>query len=290
MTKPLTLLQVHAHPDDEASKGAATNARYASEGVRCVLVTCTGGEAGDILNPAEDRPDVRADLAAVRRRELARSVEILGYDALHLLGFRDSGMPDSDHNAHPDNLWNTPFDEALRRLVTIVRTERPDVILGYDEDHSGYPHPDHIRAQELTFSVVDAAADSSRFTDAGDPWQVAKHYAMGWTRRRVQALHDAILEIGGDATFWAERLEGWEPTKDDAYRTRIWIGDHVKHRSEALRAHATQVAPDSFFFAVDDETIARVYPYEDYRLVRSTVPIKTNAEGIEEDLFSGCGR
>ena len=287
MTKPLTLLQVHAHPDDEASKAAATNARYAAEGVRTVLVTCTGGEAGDILNPAEDRPEVRENLPAVRRRELDRSIEILGYAALHLLGFRDSGMPDSEHNRHPDNLWNAPFDEALGKLVAIVRSERPEVVLGYDEDHSGYPHPDHIRAQELAFAVVDAAADPSRYPEAGEPWQVRKLYAMGWTRRRVAALHDQIVAQGGDASFYAARLEGWDPAKDAPYTTRIHIGDYLKHRSEALRAHATQVAPDSVFFAVDDDTLARIYPYEDYRLVRSAVDVVRNAEGVEEDLFSG---
>jgi mycothiol S-conjugate amidase len=278
-------MQIHAHPDDEASKGAATTARYASEGVRCVLVTATGGEAGDVLNAAEDRPEVRADLAAVRLRELQRSVEILAYERLHLLGYRDSGMPDSEPNAHPENLWNSPFDSVLDALVVIVRAERPQVILGYDEDHSGYPHPDHIRAQELAFAVIDAAADASR--PGGEPWRVSKLYAMGWTRRRAQAVHDAIVAAGKDASFLAERLEGWDPAKDDRYTTRIWCGDHLKHRSEALRAHATQVAPDSFFFAVDDDALREIYPWEDYRLVRSDVEVERDVDGVETDLFSG---
>src|SRR2546423_15238839 len=96
MTGPLCLLQVPAHPDDEASKGSGTTAKYAAEGVRNVLVTCTGGEAGDILNPAADTPDVRADLPAVRIKELHESVAILGYDSLHLLGYQDSGMPETE--------------------------------------------------------------------------------------------------------------------------------------------------------------------------------------------------
>ena len=278
-------MQVHAHPDDEASKGAATTARYASEGVRCVLVTATGGEAGDILNPAEDRPEVRADLAAVRLRELDRSVEVLGYQALHLLGYRDSGMPDSEPNQHPENLWNSPFDAALDALVAIVRRERPQVIIGYDDDHSGYPHPDHIRAQELAFAVVDAAADPAR--GEGEPWTIAKLYATGWTYRRAKAIHDAMVADGKDASFLAERLKGWDPAKDARYTTRIWCGDHLKHRSEALRAHATQVAPDSFFFAIDDDVLRELYPWEDYRLVRSTVEVDLDEHGIETDLFSG---
>ena len=119
------VLSVHAHPDDEASKGAATMARYGAEGVRTVLVTCTGGEAGDILNPEADTEDVRADLAAVRRRELDDAVRIIGYDALYLLGYRDSGMPDTEPNAHPDNFANADLDEAVGRLVEIIRGRTP---------------------------------------------------------------------------------------------------------------------------------------------------------------------
>ena len=106
-------------------------ARYGAEGVRTVLVTCTGGEAGDILNPEADTEEVRADLAAVRRRELDDAVRIIGYDALYLLGYRDSGMPDTEPNAHPDNFANADLDEAVGRLVEIVRAERPQVLIGY---------------------------------------------------------------------------------------------------------------------------------------------------------------
>ena len=141
----LCLLQVHAHPDDEASKGAGTTARYAAEGVHTVLVSCTGGEAGDILNPAADTPEVRADIRAVRLRELADSVRILGYGSAHMLGYRDSGMPDTEANAHPESFAQAPLDEAIGRLVRIVRAERPQVIITYGDDHSGYPHPDHLR-------------------------------------------------------------------------------------------------------------------------------------------------
>ena len=143
------LLSIHAHPDDEASKGAGTVARYADEGVHTVLVTCTGGEAGDILNPAADTPEARANLGAVRMEELHNSVEAIGYASLHMLGYHDSGMPDTEVNARPDNFANAPLDEAVGRFVRIIRTERPQVILTYGEDHTGYPHPDHIRTHEI---------------------------------------------------------------------------------------------------------------------------------------------
>ena len=117
----LCVLTVHAHPDDEASKGSATVARYAAAGVRSTLVCCTGGEEGDILNPALDRPEVRANLADVRRDELARAAEAIGYDTVHLLGYRDSGMADSPTNDHPECFAQAPLDEAVERLVRIIR-------------------------------------------------------------------------------------------------------------------------------------------------------------------------
>ena len=119
---PLCVLSVHAHPDDEASKGAATMARYAAEGVRTVLVTCTGGEAGDILNEEADSPEAREPTSGrCACVSSTTAVGIIGYDALHLLGYRDSGMPDTDANAHPENFANADLDEAVGRLVAIIR-------------------------------------------------------------------------------------------------------------------------------------------------------------------------
>ena len=127
--EPLTLLSVHAHPDDEASKGSGTTAKYHADGIRNVLVCCTGGEEGDILNPAMDRPEVRERLHAVRMEELDRSAAVLGYDTVHQLGYRDSGMPDTEANARSDNFANAPLDEAVERFVRIIRAERPQVII-----------------------------------------------------------------------------------------------------------------------------------------------------------------
>ncbi len=153
-----TLLAIHAHPDDESSKGAATVARYSAAGYRCVLVTATGGEAGDILNPALDRPDVKERLFELRREELYEAAEIIGYDHVIELGYRDSGMPDTEANHHPEALANADFDEVLGRIVEIVRREQPSIILGYD-DHERYPHPDHLVVHDLSCAVFDAAAD-----------------------------------------------------------------------------------------------------------------------------------
>ena len=144
-----TLLALHAHPDDESSKGAATMARYADQGVRVVVVTCTGGEAGEILNPAMDRPGVLEQMPELRRQELAKALEIIDVTAHHWLGYRDSGMAESETNGHPDAFANADLDEATGRLVALIRAERPQVVLTYDE-RGGYPHPDHIRTHEVS--------------------------------------------------------------------------------------------------------------------------------------------
>src|SRR6476619_3216191 len=130
----LCLLTIHAHPDDEASKGARTCARYAAEGVRTVLVCCTGGEEGDIHNPAMDRPDVRADLTAIRATELEAAAAVLGFTDLVMLGYRDSGMPDSEANKNPESFHSAPVDEAVGRLVAVIRETRPQVMITYGDD------------------------------------------------------------------------------------------------------------------------------------------------------------
>src|SRR4051812_36824865 len=133
MPEPLCLISVHAHPDDEASKGAGTVHRYHEDGVHTVLVCCTGGEAGDILNPAMDTPEVRENLAQVRRDELDRSAAIIGFDEVVMLGYKDSGMPDTPENADPDCFARAPLDEAVSRLVAIIRRTRPQVMLTYGD-------------------------------------------------------------------------------------------------------------------------------------------------------------
>src|ERR1700758_5510458 len=166
MSARLCLLTVHAHPDDEASKGACTVARYHSEGVRTVLVCCTGGEEGDILNPAMDTPEVRADIAGVRRRELQDAADIIGYDRVVMLGYRDSGMPDTHSNDDPRSFAKAPLDEAVGRLVAAIREERPQVVVTYGDDQQGYPHPDHLRVHEITIAAYEAAADAARYPGA----------------------------------------------------------------------------------------------------------------------------
>jgi mycothiol S-conjugate amidase len=279
-------MTVHAHPDDEASKGAATVARYADEGVHTALVCCTGGEAGDVLNPAVDTPEVRADLAGVRMQELEASAAAIGYASLHLLGYHDSGMPDSDDNARPDNFANAPLDEAVERLVRIIRLERPQVIVTYAEDRSFYPHPDHIRVHEISLPAFDAAGDPDTFPDAGAPWQPLKLYYTGFSRQRIQALHDEYLRQGEESPYagWFEREL---PEHSDRFTTFVDVSDWLHRRREALLAHRTQVDPEGFWMRLPDDVVRRVFPWEEYVLARSLVDTGVEVGDSEDDLFAG---
>ncbi len=282
---PLCVLTVHAHPDDEASKGSATIARYSDEGAHTVLVCCTGGEAGDILNPAVDTPEVRADLEAVRMRELRASADVIGYDALHLLGYHDSGMPDTDTNRRPDNFANAPLDEAVGRLVDVIREERPQVIVTYGDDRQFYPHPDHIRVHEISLPAFDAAGDPTQYPDAGEPWTPLKLYYTGFSRRRVKALHDAFIERGEESPY-ARWFDQGFPDRDERFTTFVDVGDWLHRRRASLLAHRTQVDPEGFWMRLPDEVVREIFPWDEYALARSRVGELAEGE-TEDDLFAG---
>jgi mycothiol S-conjugate amidase len=260
-----TIVALHAHPDDESSKGAGTIARYSDEGVRTVLVTATAGEAGDILNPAANSPEARADLAAVRRSELRDAAAIIGYDDVVMLGYRDSGMPGTDENRHPLAFVNAPFEEILGRMVAIVRSEQPEVILGYD-DHERYPHPDHLRIHDLSEDVFTAAADPDRFPDAGEPWAARRLYAPAFSLKRIRLLGKAMSDRGLESPFdrW---IAGIDLHAEDPPLTQVDVRDHLERARSALRAHRTQIDPDGPWFQIPSELILSVYPYEDFELM-----------------------
>lgn len=287
MTAPLSLLTVHAHPDDEASKGASTVAKYKAEGVRTTLVCCTGGEAGDILNPAMDTPEVRSRIDEVRRDELALAAQLIGYDRVVMLGYRDSGMPDTPDNADPRCFARADFDEAVGRLVEVIRTERPQVIITYADDQEGYPHPDHLQVHDISLPAFEAAGDPDAFPELGPPWQPQKLYYVVWSRARMLATHAKFTELGLESPFteqWFER-----PSQDHRITTKVPTDGYQDVRLEALLAHATQVDPASpFWFGLPREVSRQIHPFDDYILAKSLVDLPPyDAEHPETDLFAG---
>ncbi|WP_406209047.1 mycothiol conjugate amidase Mca [Kitasatospora sp. NBC_01560] len=283
-TKPpgLRLLTVHAHPDDESSKGAATLARYATEGVEVMVATCTGGERGSVLNPALDRPEVRADLARIRREEMAAAREILGVGQ-SFLGFTDSGLPGPDEPLPEGCFALRPVEDAAAPLVALIRDFRPQVVITYDET-GGYPHPDHVMTHRVTVEAFEAAGDPGRYPESGEPWQPAKlYYHLALSRLWFQTLHDAMTARGVGSAM-GELLAGWPETPPAlATTTRIACADQFPVRDAALLAHATQIEPGAGFMAHSRDVEREVWPTEDYHLARSLV----RAALPETDLFAG---
>ncbi|MET7417676.1 mycothiol conjugate amidase Mca [Dactylosporangium sp. NPDC005555] len=285
MSEQLRLMAVHAHPDDESSKGAAAMARYAAEGVEVLVVTCTGGERGSVLNPKLDRPDVWENIATIRRAEMDRAREILGVDQAWL-GFVDSGFPEGDPLPPlPEGCFGLMDpEEAAAPLVELIRRFRPHVITTYDEE-GGYPHPDHVMTHKVSMVAFEAAGDAARYPDKGEPWQPLKlYYNMGWSKVRMLALHEAMIEATGESPY-TEWMQRWEDRDDkgDRVTTRVPCGEFFEARDDALRAHATQVDPDGFWFAVPLNIQQKIWPTEDYELVKSHVDTRTP----EDDLFAG---
>jgi len=281
----LRLMAVHAHPDDESSKGAATTAKYVDEGVEVMVVTCTGGERGDILNPAMQEVVDTEGIHAVREREMAEAARILNVKHAWL-GFEDSGFPEGDPKPPlpPNSFAARPLHELTPALVRQIRQFRPQVITTYDEN-GGYPHPDHIRTHEITMAAVKEAADVRQHPELGDPHQVSKiYFNQQFSKTRVMTFHQAMLDAGMESPY-AEWLENWKDRDDNYHRvtTRIEAAEYFDIRDTALMAHATQIDPNGHWFAVPMEMQRELWPTEDYELAWSAVEVDTP----EDDLFAG---
>ncbi|WP_211188503.1 mycothiol conjugate amidase Mca [Gordonia asplenii] len=281
-------MAVHAHPDDESSKGAATTARYAADGHEVLIVTLTGGERGDILNPAMDRPGIKENIEQVRRDEMAAAAKALGVEQ-HWLGFVDSGLPEGDPLPPlPEGSFAAiPIEGPNRALVEVVRDFKPHVMITYDE-HGGYPHPDHIRCHEVSMEAYEKAGDPEAYPGTGEPWTVSKiYYTHGFIRKRMQLFSDEFDNHGMDNPF-KEWLARWDERRniDDLMArvtTQVECGDYFGQRDDALRAHATQIDPNGVFFAVPLEWQRRLWPTEEFELAKTRV--KTSIP--ETDLFAG---
>jgi mycothiol conjugate amidase Mca len=298
VTRPLTLLAVHAHPDDESISMGGTMARYAAEGARVICVTCTHGEEGEIVVPELDTPENHARLAEIRREEIARSLAHLGSVEHRWLGYRDSGMMGTPANEHPEAFWQADLDEAIGRVVRLIRESQPHVVASYNA-FGGYGHPDHIRAAIVAAQGFERAGDAGWYPDqlrgGLKPWQPAKLYET-YLALSTNPEVIALLEERGVTRWWVprddeteeERLEREERLRrQEAARgpltTRVDVSSYLEAKHAAMREHVTQLAPDFPFLALTPDDWRRVQPTEDYTLRVSTVGVRIP----EDDLFAG---
>jgi mycothiol conjugate amidase Mca len=284
MTTQRTLLAVHAHPDDECITTGGILARYAAEGVRTVLVTCTDGAVGEISDPALASPE---NLAEVRARELDEAVRILSVSRLVKLGYRDSGMAGMSDNMHPASFHQAPLEQAVERVVRIMREEHPQVVVTYDE-RGGYGHPDHIRAHQVAVAAFDAAGDPSRFPSAGPTWSPAKLYYAVFPRSAMEQFIERLRAAGIDPPFErepdAERDENEQPpfgVPDEQVTTSVDVSEYVEAKHAALASHRTQMGPEMFFMRLPPDLFADAFGRETFQRVAGP------GGSHETDLFEG---
>jgi mycothiol S-conjugate amidase len=277
-------MAVHAHPDDESSKGAATMAKYVAEGVDVLVVTCTGGERGSVLNPrlAGD-PEIEERIFEIREQEMAAAREILGVRQAWL-GFVDSGLPEGDPLPPlPEGCFALqPVDHAAAPLVRLIREFCPHVMTSYNEN-GGYPHPDHVMCHRISVAAFEAAGDPDCYPGTGQPWQPLKlYYSYTHSRARISALHEAMLARGLDSPYGA-LLDQWADRAERPITTRVPCAEYFPVADRALLAHATQIDPDGPWFHVPLKLRQEVWPTEDFELARSLV----QTDLPEDDLFAG---
>ena len=291
----VSLLLVHAHPDDETINNGATMARYVAEGAGVTLLTCTLGEEGEVLVPelgqlAADQAD---QLGGYRILELRDAMAALGVTDHRFLGgagrYRDSGMMGTTANGHPRAFWNADLDEAVGHAVAVVREVRPQVLVTYDEN-GGYGHPDHIQAHRVAMAAVDAAADAGYRPDLGPAWEVAKVYWCCVPRSVLQEGIEALARAGEQTLFEGVTSADDIPfaVSDEEVAAAVDGRAFADRKDAAMRAHPTQITVDGPFFALSNNLGQEVLGIEYYRLVHGKRgPAGAGPHGWEDDLFAG---
>jgi len=276
------LLAFHAHPDDEVTSTGGTLARYAAAGEQVVVVTATDGSEGEVHN--YDNPDeVKARLAAVRAGEIAAALAILGVEHHEFLGYRDSGMMGEEANRQPDCFWAADFEEAVGRMVRLIRGYRPDVMTIYDP-FGGYGHPDHIQVHRVGLAAFYAARDLGRFPllPGEVEWAPTKLYWTAWPRSRVRAMADLRLERGTIDHSTHERMAA-AGFPDDQVTAWIDVSDLWELKEAAWKAHRTQIPEDWFMLNIPTDLQRSVLGREAFARIASSVPCTET----EDDLFAG---
>jgi LmbE family N-acetylglucosaminyl deacetylase len=295
----LTLMTVHAHPDDETIGTGGTMAMAVKAGHRVVLVTGTRGELGEIVVKEMDTPDNHRRLAEIRAGELEAAMGVLGVTEWESLGYRDSGMMGEPGNLDPRSYWQADLDEAARRLVWLIRTYRPDVVTTYNA-FGGYGHPDHIRTHDVAVRAFPRAGDPAwypeQITDAGlEPWAPAKLYEQAIPASVRNAMNERLAEMGVDS-FWLPPKDATPEVQaefearmakmlvpDEAITAWVDVGDTVELKWNAIRKHVTQISDDSPFMRFGLDGWRTYWGKEAFILRESTV----ETSRPESDLFEG---
>ena len=273
-----TLLAVHAHADDETITMGGTLARYGAAGVRIVVVTCTRGDLGWLLDPRL----VGQDVATVRDRELRAAGRVLGVSRLAQLGYADSGIAGAPENHRPGAFLSASLDEAAQRLLEIVRQERPQVMVAYDET-GGYGHPDHLKSHEVAVAAFEAAGEV----------RPAKLYfvrfPLSWAREFVRALRaagiDAPRAAPAGTDVGPEDAEIGVP--DHLVTTAIDVRRYVPTKLAALACHASQMPPEHFLRRMPLDLAERLWAYEYFSREAGPAPPSSSSDQPEADLFAG---
>jgi N-acetyl-1-D-myo-inositol-2-amino-2-deoxy-alpha-D-glucopyranoside deacetylase len=272
---------VHAHPDDEAILTGGVLARYRDEGFRTAVVTCTGGEEGQIVGAGMDPEEIRPRLAEVRHAELEAGLELLGAGPPRFLGYRDSGMMGEGSNDHPEAFWQAPVDEAVGRLVGILREFRPSVVVTYDA-FGGYGHPDHIQTHRVGLLAAEASGFGGLYPDAGPAWRVSKVYLAAIPKTYFAMAGQHMAELGLENPFGVVESPADLPVgvHDEEVTARVDVRPWVQRKWRALLAHHSQLAADSLFLSVPEELREVAFGTEWFIEMRGAAP-------AEDDLFAG---
>ena len=308
--RTLTLMTVHAHPDDETIGTGGLMAKTVASGHRVVLVTGTRGELGEIVVKDMDTPDNHRRLGEIRAAELEAAMGELGVTEWENLGYRDSGMMGTEGNRDPRCYWQADLDDAARRLTWLVRRHRPDVMTTYNS-FGGYGHPDHIRTHQVAVLAWERAGDSAWYpeqlapehggsgpieSDGGlVPWQPMKLYEQAIPASVRNAMRDR-MEAAGEKSFWSEpedaspeELEMWREqmskmlVPDETITTWVDVSEVLDRKWAAIWKHVTQMSPDSTFLRFGADAWREFWAKEAYVLRESRVPAPTP----ESDVFAG---
>lgn len=275
----LTLMAVHAHPDDESIGTGGILAKYSALGMKTVVVYGTRGEAGGIQNPEFVPPSPAAKIEDIRAVELEKALKVLRVGSTHFLGYRDSGMAGTPENLDPRSFAQADMEEAVARLVKIIRSTRPHVIVTYNEK-GVYGHPDHVMAHRVTTAAFQASGDSTRYPEEGlEPWRPAKLYYTAIPRSRLVKMEEFLRGNNEEPGFDPDYLG----TPDEKITTTIDVKEYLPLKIEALNCHQSQVGPHSFFRRLPPEFREEAFGFEHYICANGC----DGSDRKETDLFEG---